>query len=376
MTNAPHGAKPLRTRVLRTTLLVLVLALGAGAWACSPVYVLKAGWAEAKILRARRPIPEVVADPATDEATRGKLAYILEARRFADEVMGFDVGDAYTMYTKLDRDTLALVLSAAEKDRLVPKTWWFPIVGRVPYKGYFDDGDALKAQAELEDDGFDTYLRPTSAFSTLGWFNDPVLSTFLYSDEVEVVETVLHELSHRYLFVPGQVGFNESFATFVGRVAAVEFFCTRDGSGPDSVKCLRAQARWRDFQRFSVFVDRMVEDLQAVYSDSTLTRSEKLDRRESVFRASLERFDRELTPVLESFTFSGFRDSPLNNATLLGRIFYYHRLPDFQALLDARGGDLRAVLSELRDGVTRVKDAFELLPAGSPAPSDPPPDPA
>ena len=342
----------------------LALALAVSAWACSPVYVLKAGWAEAKILRARRPIPEVLADPATDADTRGKLAFVVEARRFAIEELGFDPGEAYTMFTQLERDTLAMVLSAAEKDRLVPKTWWFPIVGRMPYKGYFDDDDALKAQADLEADGFDTYLRPTAAFSTLGWFNDPVLSSVLRTDEVEVVETVLHELSHNFLFVPGQVGFNESFATFVGRVAAIEFFCTREGGGPDTVKCLRAQARWRDYQRFSAFVDGMMEELEPVYGSAELTRDEKLSRREEVFQRALTHFDQDVRPTFESVSFAGFRDTPLNNATLLARIRYYHRLPDFQALLDARGGDLEAVLAELKRGVAGVTDPFDVLPPG------------
>lgn len=344
------------------------MAMAVGAWACSPVYVLKAGWAEAKILRARRPIPEVLADPATDSDTRGKLAFVVEARRFAVERLGIQPGEAYTMFTQLERDTLALVLSAAEKDRLVPKTWWFPIVGRMPYKGYFDDDDALKAQADLEADGFDTYLRPTSAFSTLGWFNDPVLSSVLRTDEVEVVETVLHELSHNFLFVPGQVGFNESFATFVGRVAAIEFFCTREGGGADTVKCLRAQARWRDYQRFSVFVDGMMNELEPMYDSAELTRDEKLARREEVFRRALQYFDTDVSPTFESVSFGGFRNTPLNNATLLARIRYYHRLPDFQALLDARDGDLDAVLAELKQGVAGVSDPFDLLPSGGEAP--------
>lgn len=369
------SAAPIRCRrLVRATLMLALGVTAVGAWACSPVYVIKAGIAEARILRARRPIPEVLADSATDAATRGKLAYILEARRFAADELGIDVGDAYTMYTRLDRDTLALVVSAAEKDRLVPRTWWFPIVGRMPYKGYFDDDDARKAQAALEAEGYDTYLRPTSAFSTLGWFNDPVLSTFLYADEVEVVETVLHELSHRYLFVPGQVGFNESFATFVGRVAAMDFFCTREGSGPDSVKCHRARARWRDYQRFSVFVDGLVSELEAIYGDTGLSRDDKLRLREDVFQAALARFDRDVAPGFESIGFGGFRDTPLNNATLLARIRYYHRLPDFQALLDARGGDLGAVLAELRAGVGSVEDPFALLPTGAVAPGSTPGD--
>ncbi len=371
MTEAPRAAgRPSRRRVLRGGLLAAALAAGTLAWACSPVYVIKAGIAEAKILRARRPIPEVLADPATDADTRAKLAWVLEARSFAVERMGIDAGDAYTMYTRLDRDTLALVLSAAERDRLAPKTWWFPVVGRVPYKGFFDEGDARSAQAGLEADGFDTYLRPTAAFSTLGWFNDPVLSTVLRADDVDVVETVLHELSHNYLFVPGQVGFNESFAMFAGRVGAIEFFCTRPGSGPDSVKCLRAQARWRDEQRFSAFLDGLVDELRALYG-SDASREEKLRRREEIFAAALARFDAEVVPSFEDFAYGGFRRTPLNNATLLGRIFYYHRLPDFQAHLDRHGGDLGAALAALKAGVGTVADPFALLPSGSPVPDAP-----
>lgn len=360
-----------RTVGVRTTLALLAATVAVGASACSPAYVIKAGIAEAKILRARRPIPEVVADPATDAETRGKLAWVMEARQFAIEKMGIAAGDAYTMYTRLDRDTLALVLSAAEKDRLAPRTWWFPVVGRVPYKGFFNVGDALRAQERLERDGYDTHLRPTAAFSTLGWFNDPILSTALRTDEVDVVETVLHELSHNFLFVPGRVTFNESFANFAGRVGAIEFFCNREWSGPQSVKCLRAQARWRDEQRFSAFLDALVDELREVYA-SDMSREEKLRRREVVFTAALARFDAEVLPALEDYRYEGFRRTPMNNATLLGLMFYYHRLPDFQALFEGQGGDLGATLDAVRRGVRGLSDPFDILPMGSPLPIHPP----
>lgn len=354
---------PRRSRLLRAGLALALLALAASCSACSPVYVIKAGIAEMQILRARQDIPELLSDTTVDAATRGKLSFVFEARRFAESEFGIDVGDSYTMFTQLERDTLALVVSAAEKDRLVPKTWWFPVVGRMPYKGFFSLEDAQKQQADLEADGYDTYLRPTAAFSTLGWFNDPVLSTMLRADEVEVVETVLHELSHRYLFVPGQVGFNESFATFVGRAGAAQFFCTREGGGPDTLKCLRAQARWRDYQRFSVFIDGMMEELNAIYDDPGLTYDQKVSQRGGVFERSLARFDSDFASTFESVTFSGFRNTPLNNATLLTRIRYYHRLPDFAALLDAREGDLAAVLEELKENAGTVDDPFEMLPS-------------
>ena len=354
-------ASPTRRRTLRTALAVGALALVAGCAACSPVYVVKAGIAEARILRARQPIHAVLADSTVDADTRAKLAWVVEARRFAADELGIDVGDSYTMYTKLDRDTLAMVVTAAYKDRLVPKTWWFPIVGHVPYKGHFSLQSALDEEADLAAEGFDTWVRPTAAFSTLGWFNDPILSTALDTDDVEVVTTVLHELSHQHLFVPGHVGFNESFATFVGRVAAARFFCTRQGGGPDSVKCRRAQARWRDFQRFSDYLGPFVEELEGVYGDPALTYEAKLEARERVFADALARFDTEVAPELEQFTFAGFRDTPLNNATLLSRVRYYDRLRAFDAFLEGHGGDLVAALDDLKARARTVDDPFDLL---------------
>jgi predicted aminopeptidase len=368
-TDRQHGGPPKsRRRWPRVALALAGVSLAASCMACSPVYVVKAGIAEARILRARRPITEVLADSTTDARMRAKLAYVLEARRFAADELGIDVGDSYTMFTQLDRDTLALVVSAAPKDQIAPVTWWFPIVGRVPYRGFFSVEDALDAEADLQAEGYDTYVRPTAAFSTLGWFNDPVLSSTLVADEVEVVTTVLHELAHQELFVPGQVGFNESFAEFVGRTAAIQFFCTRQGGGTDSVKCLRAQQRWRDEQRFSVFLGDFVSDLETLYRDPSLSLADKIARREQVFADALARFDAEVTPELEGLTFAGFRNSPLNNATLMGRIFYYNRLPDFAALLEQHGGDLNAVLEFLAARAPDAEDPFDLLPRSSAAP--------
>lgn len=348
--------------------LIVLALIGSTFTACSPIYVIRAGIAEAKILAGRRPLVEVIADPATDPATRNTLILVREARSFAIDQLGLNTGDSYTSFTQLESDTLALVLSAAYRDRLQARTWWFPIVGHVPYRGFFDEDDALDEQSDLEDDGYDTWLRPTSAFSTLGWFADPLLSSMLYADEVEVVETVLHELSHNHLFVPGRVRFNESFATFIGRTAVAEFFCTRPGGGPDTVKCLRAQARWRDAQRFSAFLDVVVDDLQTIYGDSARSLDQKVEAREAVFERALTRFSEELQPSFESLTFSSFLSTPLNNATLLSRMRYYHRLADFEALRVREGG-VKAALDYLTAGARTGGDPFDLLPGNSRGPS-------
>ncbi len=345
---------------LRLHGLLAVLALLSG---CSPVYVVKAGWAEAKILWAREPLADVILDPETEPALKGKLTLAVEARRFAQEDLGFSVGDSYTTFSRLESDTLAMVLSASRRDRMEPKLWWFPIVGRVPYRGFFDLEDALGEQRKLEAEGLDTHLRPTAAFSTLGWFSDPILSTMTRYDEVELVTVLLHELSHRHLYVPGETTFNESFATWVGRRAAIRFFCEREGGGPDTRWCGRAKDRWEDTKRFGVFIEALAGELRTVYGDADIPFERKLSEREEIFGRYLERFDREVAPELASLSYRGFRQTPLNNATLLGRIRYYHRLGDFDAFLAEHGGSLRQAVSRMKAGLSRVEDPFDLLGA-------------
>ena len=383
MTRRAGGAGRRRWWLLAAVAAVVAAGVWPGA-ACSPGYVIRAGWAEAKILHGRRPIPEVIAEPGTDERTRSQLRLAQAAREFAMDELGLDVGDSYTTYTELDRDTLAMVLSAAHRDRLESRTWWFPVVGRVPYRGFFDFDEAAREQRSLETQGYDTYLRPTSAFSTLGWFSDPVLSTIVRYDEIELVATIIHELSHNHLFVPGQVRFNESYATWVGRVGAAEFFCSLDAGagaraegwgevgdgagegGAANVRtldlCGQARARWEDMQRFSVFLDDLVAELEAVYADSTLGRGGKLGRREEIFLAHRDRFRTRVQPSFRALTFASFASTPLNNATLLSRMRYYHRLPDFAALQRRHKGSLPAAIEFIRAGVEGADDPFSLLP--------------
>lgn len=356
----PGVRRPRRTHLLRGVLLLAAPLLLAG---CNPMYVLKAGVQQARILAARTPIPEVVADPATDADTRGKLLLVLEAREWAEQELGLDVGKSYTTFVQMPSDTLSHILSAAYRDRFAARTWWFPIVGRMPYKGYFELADAEAAARRLDAEGFDTWIRPTSAYSTLGWFADPVMSTLLRYDTVGLVETILHEISHQHLYVPGNGRFNESFATWVGNAAAIRFFCGRDGGGPDTVWCGRARDRWDDAVIFSDFLDGLVNELAALYADPALDREGKLARREEVFATSLETFRNEVQPTFLASTYGSFLTTPLNNATLLSRMLYYHRLRDFRAHEELHGGDLAAAIEALREAVDRGEDPFGALPS-------------
>ncbi|MGH4000478.1 MAG: aminopeptidase, partial [Pseudonocardiaceae bacterium] len=169
--------------------LVVVAALFAGygtAYLASEDvrYITRAGFEETRILQNSEPIAELVAAPTTDPAVRQSLRLVLESRDYASG-LGLEAKETYTAYSDVGRDTLLLVLQAAPKDCICPYTWKYPIVGRIPYKGFFDLDAARRTADRMAAQGYDVYLRPSAAFSTLGWFNDPLLSTALTRDSVE-----------------------------------------------------------------------------------------------------------------------------------------------------------------------------------------------
>lgn len=326
----------------------MLLAVGATAMlasACSPGYVLRGAWEEAKILNRRRPITGVIADPRQPPETRRKLQLVLDVRAFARDSLGERTGESYTLFAEKKSDTLATVLSAAYKDRFRAKTWWFPVVGSVPYKGFFHEADARREAEKLEREGYDTYMRPTSAFSTLGWFNDPVLSTLLRYDDVDLGNTVIHELFHQTFFAPGKIAFNESAANFAGARGAIQFFCGRDG--PDAPTCRRARDEWDDDLAFGFFMGELIHDLESLYGRTDITREQKLQLREEVFARAQRRFRDEVRPRLKVNTFGSFTREPLNNATLISRRIYYDRLDLFERVYQSRGGDLRRTLADI-----------------------------
>ena len=317
---------------------LMVLVLGLTPMGC---YLSRAAYEEAKILSRRRPIDQVVADATTDPALRAKLSLVQEARRFAIDSLNLKVGQSFTAYSRLDRDTLVLVVSAAYRDRLEAKTWWFPVVGRFPYKGFFDVPDALRTAQSLRTDGFDVTVGASSAFSTLGWFNDPLVSTTVKADSVTLVNTILHELLHNTFFAKGAVSFNESFATFVGGRGAEHFFRARG----DSLSLRRAEDEWHDDLLLGAFWERTsneIEQLFAALPDSAS--AARIAARDLVYARARTRLVDSIGPQLRTYPDGWGQRVTLNNAVLLSRRVYAERLDRFDSVYVAEKRDLKRAI--------------------------------
>jgi predicted aminopeptidase len=347
---------------MRAAVRALLLALlTLSSVACSPLFVLRASYEEAKILSRRQPIHRLVDDPRVPEEQRKKLQMVLEVRDFAADSLQLNAGKSYTTFSQLDSDTLALVLSAARQDRFEPYTWWFPIVGRVPYRAFFSERSAERAVENLQRQGYDAYVRPTSAFSTLGWFNDPMVSSLLRFDSTAIANTVIHELFHNTLFIPGQVMFNESLAQFVGSRGAIAFFCA---ARPDPGLCALSEGAWQDELVFGGFVSALVEELEALYGREDLTREQKLEQREVVFASAQQRFRDEIQPRFRVLSFGNFARVPLNNASLISRRIYYKRLDLFEEVFQASGGELLLTIQSIMDASrARQNDPYAAVEA-------------
>jgi len=360
---SPARLESPRRPIFRTRSALALLLLCAGG--CSPAYVLRAGWEEARILSARRPIRAVIHDTTVARETRDKLRLVLDARDFAERDLGLRAGASYESFTQLHRDTLVLNVLAAPEFALRWKTWWFPIVGHLPYKGYFDFNDARAEAASLAEEGYDVSLRPVSAFSTLGWFPDPIMSTTLRLDSLGLVETVIHEITHSTYFPTGQADFNESFANFVGHRGAIEFFCD---AVADESACTRARWRWEDTRVFGHFFHSILAPLEDVYASALPDDAKRTAKRE-VFEAAAERFETEYIPRLHA-RYGSIDPDGLDNAWIISRLLYYTRLDDFERVYESHGALVPSVEALMREAA--AGDPWEALTRlAGPADTDP-----
>jgi predicted aminopeptidase len=322
-------------------------------------YLTRAGAESVAILAQAKPLQRLIEDPRTDEATRGWLRLVRDARDFAAAI-GYEAGETYTTFTDIGRDTLLLVVTASARDCICPHTWRYPIVGRVPYKGFFDVRMAQREVRRFEERGMDVFLRPAAAYSTLGWFNDPLLSTALSRDSVELAALVFHEIAHNTLYVKSATPFNESFAQMAGYRAAEAFFRARG----DTALARRAADRWADEIVLGEYYAEFVGRLEAFYA--TRPGPVALDSgRAALARWSREALEGPYGSRLRTWRIGPLAERPVNNAQLVGVRIYRTHLDWFEAWFQRHGADIATAVQALRELVEGAygDEAFARLQA-------------
>lgn len=346
------GERPVRGAILRPVLRILFFVLaGVSIAACSalegPGYLWQSIDGHLSLMWRARPIAEVLDDPATDDALRRKLLLVREARAFASSELGLPENGSYKRYAALDQPFVLWNVFAAPPLSMELHRWCFPIAGCVGYRGYYDKADAERFAARLADEAYDTQVAGVPAYSTLGWFDDPMPSSVLRLPDAGIARLIFHELAHQVVYVPGDTTFNESFATAVQEVGLERWLRHRQAIDGDPAPA----AAWAEHRRrredFLGLVRRTRDQLAALY------RSDRTDEDKLAAKADiLERMRAEYRDLRRQWGgFAGYDRwfaRPLGNAHLASIGAYTDMLPGFRRLLARLDGDLEAFYVEVK----------------------------
>jgi predicted aminopeptidase len=270
----------------------------------------KLGLGQLALINQQRPLRQAVAREY-DPERQLLLREVPSILAFAEDIVGLHVGQSYQGYFETDRRGLTYVVTACERLRFEPYSWWFPIVGNVEYRSYWDEDDAEAAARTLENEGYDTWISPSRAYSSLGILRDPITTTMLRDGVPGLAEVLIHELSHAKLYVPGHTDWNEALASFVGERGAERYFAEERFRGTSLPAVVRLRAERKLV--FDATVNKAYAELEALYA-SPLSAAEKESTRQRTF---LE-LERKLNEVLPSDEPDKWR---VNNARLL----HFHR---------------------------------------------------
>ena len=341
--------------VMNITLLIITFLILPGC------YTLKQGSALLGYLNRAillESLLELDADEIETEKNRLFVELVMDIRSFAKDELGLELGKNYSDYVKIDRDYLAAVVSASAADSFDRYEWKYPIVGSMPYKGFFKDNDAIKEKNKLEKKSLDVWVRPVEAFSTLGWFKDPLYSYMRDYPPDRLADLIIHESLHATVFIKGAAEFNEELAEFVGREGSRLFMEYRYGIDSDEYKSM---TDWtEDNRNFIDFIQNIISRLQDLY-DSGKSKEEKLKEKERIINIEKERFETNYDDVFVSHYFRKFSDIPVNNAYLDMFRLYFDEDDYIKDLYDKSGLSLAEFIEAAKKIPNRTRNPRESL---------------
>jgi predicted aminopeptidase len=261
--------------------------------------------------------------------------FVLQTRKFAQNDLHLPVDNNYLSYVDLNRTYVLWSVVAAPEFSLEPKTWCYPIAGCVAYRGYFSETDAQRYARSLKKENYDVYIGGVSAYSTLGWFDDPVLSTIMRRSETDSAALIFHEVAHKLLYVPGDSAFNESFATAVEQEGVRRWLKTKSDPRVHDEYLL-------NYRRHRQFVDLIMQyraRFESIYQ-SRETASVKRKQKAALFDQMIREHETLKKHWNGKSRYDNWFRQPLNNAKLVSVLTYQDWVPAFNAILNQKDGDL------------------------------------
>jgi len=333
------------SRALRLSLVITLLFAVAAAAGCSTVgYYFQAMNGQMELARKARPIPEVMADPATTPELKAKLERVEAIRDFASRELSLPDNGSYRRYADLGRPYVVWDVFATPEFSVTPRQWCFPFAGCVGYKGYFKKAGADELAAALSGEHYDVFVGGVPAYSTLGWLNDPVLNTFIRYPDAEIARLIFHELAHQVVYVKGDSTFNESFAVSVEQEGVKRWLAAH---GTDEQRHEHEQAHARQ-EAFIDLVEKYRARLADLYAQS-LAPDEMRARKQGV----LTQMRQEYNGLKQAWGgFAGYDkwfEQPLNNAHFASIAIYTQLVPAFEQVLRDSGGDLPRFYAQVKE---------------------------
>ena len=340
---APPGLKMKAQRIIslaqRAFLMGALLVLVSG---CSSLrYYRQAVAGQYEIISRQEPIEKILARTNTSPELRAKLLLVQELRVFAERDLKLKPDGHYTRYADLGRRHVVWNVTAAPEFSLEPHEWWYPVVGRLDYRGFFSESAARDYAGQLARKGEDVHVGGVDAYSTLGWFKDPVLNTFIHDEPFDLADTLFHELAHQRVFASGDTDFNEAFATTVAR-EGVRRWLARCGNETTRTKY---ETSLRQEEQFVTLVMEAREELKRVYDGATSADAQRAGKARTVAQLRADYETLKTTWQGDTHYDAWFRQ-PLNNAQLNTVATYHHLVPVFELLLQDAGGDLEKFYAE------------------------------